>query len=574
MKEKKGMRFSIKMKIILGSILVNILICVVMGVLIYKYVSESYIKNASEYTLAVCKVAAYGINGNLLDLLEVGSDESYANTVIQEELAKVDANANLYAIYTVGERDGKMVYLTQPADYGYAIGKEVESQYVEEMKTALSKGEYVSGYMEKSPEGDYFITAYAPILNKDGNAVGVLGIDYIVNDVMIALNNIVNTILLIGIILSAVSVCVSILLARGITRGLKKVNTKVSDLVSNDGDLTQKIEVKGNDEVTDIVDNINNLLEYIRGVVSSISDSSNKLSGSVDTALNTSTRTNDQLTGVSATMEEMSAAMEQTSASIQQVQNSTNKIKEEVQEMFDSVQNGTNYASDMEKRAMEMRKHAEEETEEAKRAADDMTASLNDKIEKSKAVEGISGLTQTILEIASQTNLLSLNASIEAARAGEHGKGFAVVAEEISGLATNSAETAKKIQVISDEVIGNVRELAEESTRMVDFVREKTIGGYQQLMDTGVQYQEDAQKISEMLKDVEVASQHIEGSMNDMAMAMDGVTNAVNDSAKGIGDVSDAVSDMSGSMQSNADIANENAKIAQQLDGEVNKFKF
>ena len=188
-------------------------------------------------------------------------------------------------------------------------------------------------------------------------------------------------------------------------------------------------------------------------------------------------------------------------------------------------------------------------------------------------MENISSLTQTILEIASQTNLLSLNASIEAARAGEHGKGFAVVAEEISGLATNSADTAKKIQVISDEVITNVHELAEEATRMVDFVREKTIGGYQQLMDTGVQYQEDAARVSDMLRSVEEASRNIEASMNSVSTAMDDVSTAVDESARGVGDVANAVSDMSDNMKQNKQVVNENAEIAQQLDGEVNKFK-
>jgi methyl-accepting chemotaxis protein len=571
---KRGIRFSIGKKILIGSVIVNILICTIMGIMIYKYVSDSYVKSAANDTLSICKVAAYELNGNLLALLEVGSDDSYANQVIQEEMASVEERSNLYAIYTVGERDGKLVYLSQPADYGYEIGKPVEDQYQEEMKAAMKSDGYVSKTIEQAEDGTWFVTAYCPVKNKDGDVVGLLGLDCVENDLITSLNAIVRDIIIIAVILSAFSAIVSIFLARGITRGLKAVNNKVSDLVSNDGDLTQKIEIKGNDEVTDIADNINNLLEYIRGVVSNISNSSNHLSDSVDTTLGNAIKTNDQLNGVSATVEEMSAAMEQTSASLQQVQNSTNKIKEDVQEMFNSVQDGTAYAGEMEKRAMDMRKHAEEETEGAKQAADDMTQSLNDKIEKSKAVEQISGLTQTILEIASQTNLLSLNASIEAARAGEHGKGFAVVAEEISGLATNSAETAKKIQVISDEVIGNVKDLADEATKMVDFVREKTIAGYQQLMDTGVQYQEDAEKISEMLKGVEESSQNIENSMNGISKAMDDVASAVDDSARGIGDVAGTVTEISDVMNTNKEMANENAEIAKQLDGEVNKFKF
>ena len=574
MKNKRGLRFSIKAKILIGSILINIIVCTVMGIAIYRTVSASYVQSAAKNTLSICQIAAKQLNGNLLGLLEAGADDSYANTVMREDMAVVADAASISAIYTAGERGGSLVYLSTPASDNIAIGTAIGSEDQNGIKTAMSSGGYVSTVVEKTASGVDYITAFAPITDKSGNVVGVLGIDYIVDDLINSLKVIVEKIIIIAIIMAVLSAVVSALMANGIGHGLGIVDSKIKDLVNNNGDLTQKIEIKGNDEVSDIADSINELLEYIRGVVQSIFDSSNKLSGSVETALDTTVRTNDQLDGVSATMEQMSAAMEETAASLQQVQGSTNKIKEDVQGMYSSVREGTDYARDMEERAKEMRKHAEEETEAAKVAADSMTEGLNDKIEKSKAVEQISGLTQTILEIASQTNLLSLNASIEAARAGEHGKGFAVVAGEISSLATSSADTAKKIQVISEEVIGNVKELAEEATKMVDFVREKTIGGYQQLMDTGVQYQDDAQKISEMLKNVENASQNIENSMNFVSQAMDDVATAVDESAKGIGDVAGSVTEMSDNMKENKAVVNENAQIAQQLDGEVNKFKF
>jgi methyl-accepting chemotaxis protein len=574
MEKRRGIRFSIKAKIIIGSIMLNIITCSVMGVAIYRFVQDSYIETASENTLAISQIAAKQLNGNLLSLLDAGSDDSYANTVMQEDMAQVVSSANISDIYTVGERGGSLVYLSRSASDGVSIGTAVEAEFTDGMQAALSSNGYVSSTIRRNESGVNYITAYAPITNNDGETVGILGIDYVVDELVSSLRAIVETIGLIGLILSIVGAIISVILANGIANGLSKVDKKINDLVSNNGDLTQKIEVKGNDEVSDIADSINSLLEYIREVVSSIYSSSNKLSSSVDTALDTTVKTNDQLSGVSATMEEMSAAMEETSASLQQVHGSTSKIKGDVQNMYTNVREGTEYADNMEQRAMEMRQRAEQETESAKIAADEMTNELNAKIEKSKAVDGISGLTQTILEIASQTNLLSLNASIEAARAGEYGKGFSVVAGEISTLATNSADTAKKIQTISDEVIGTVRELADEATKMVEFVREKTVGGYIQLMETGEQYQEDAKKISEMLKNVEQASHNIESSMNVVSDAMDDVSTAVEESARGISDVAGAVSEMSENMKQNRVVVNENANIAQQLDDEVNKFKF
>ena len=84
---------------------------------------------------------------------------------------------------------------------------------------------------------------------------------------------------------------------------------------------------------------------------------------------------------------------------------------------------------------------------------------VNEKIERSKAVEEISELTTEIINITDQTNLLALNASIEAARAGEAGRGFAVVADEIGKLASNSAVAAGEIRRVSAEVISAVNEL-------------------------------------------------------------------------------------------------------------------
>ena len=566
------MRFSIRSKILLGSVPVNILICLVMGIFIYNHVSSSFVESAAADTLALTQVSAREINGNLLSLLETGSDESYANTVTLEALENIQASGNIHSIYTVGERDGRMVYLSVP-DGETAVGEAVEDIYVAEMRNAMNSSGYVTNKIEKA-DGASYITAYAPVSDRNGDVVGVLGIDYHAENIVETLHKIVMAIVTIGVLLVIVSVVISVIMASRISAGLKTVNNKVSDLVSNNGDLTQKIQVNSNDEVGDIAENINNLLEYIRTVVSSISGNSNRLSGSVETALNMTVRTNDQLVGVSATMEEMSAAMQETSASLQQVQFSTQQIQSDVDGLNVSVQRGTSYAQEMQGRAQQMCKSAAEETKIAETAAENMTKSLDEKIEKSKDVENISKLTQTILEFADETNLLSLNASIEAARAGEQGKGFAVVASEISSLATHSAETAKQIQIISEEVIANVKGLAEESTKMVDFVKVKTIGGYRQLMDTGLQYQKDAEQVSDMLRNVEEASENIERSMESVNTAMDDVSRAVEESARGVSDVASSVAEMSSNMNQNRDVVNENASIAQHLDSEVNKFKF
>ena len=235
---------------------------------------------------------------------------------------------------------------------------------------------------------------------------------------------------------------------------------------------------------------------------------------------------------------------------------------------------GRDYAQDMEKRAVDLRTEEDTATSDAQEAVENMTKSLDEKINNARDVENIGKLTQTILDIASQTNLLSLNASIEAARAGEAGRGFAVVAGEISNLAENSSNTAKEIQEISESVIGNVRALSDEASNMVEFVKTKTIGGYQKLKETGEQYQKDAVSITEMLAHLEERSNNIKASMNQVMVAIESVSKAVEESANGITSVATSASEMNESMHSNTDVVKENSDIAKQLDSEVNKFIF
>ena len=191
MKKRRGLRFSIRAKITIGSILLNVITCAVMGISIYRFVHNSYVESAAENTLAISQIAAKQLNGNLLSLLEVGTDDSYANTVMQEDMAEVVSSANVSSIYTVGERYGSLVYLSRPASDNVSIGTEVEAEYRDGMTKALNSTGYVSTDIHKTAAGVNYITAYAPILNKNGETVGVLGIDYIVDELVDSLNAIV-----------------------------------------------------------------------------------------------------------------------------------------------------------------------------------------------------------------------------------------------------------------------------------------------------------------------------------------------------------------------------------------------
>ena len=161
------------------------------------------------------------------------------------------------------------------------------------------------------------------------------------------------------------------------------------------------------------------------------------------------------ITDVSATMEEMSAGMEETAASIVEITGAINDVYDAINEInAKASESATNAYHAMEK-ASGVYDVSIESQEKAKAMSSQLSDTVADKIEKSKAVNEIETLTTSILSIADQTNLLALNASIEAARAGEQGKGFAVVAEEIKKLSEQTKTATEHIGAIVHGVVGN-----------------------------------------------------------------------------------------------------------------------
>ena len=216
---------------------------------------------------------------------------------------------------------------------------------------------------------------------------------------------------------------------------------------------------------------------------------------------------------------------------------------------------------------------AVEEQEQARALAQEMANIVNDKIEKSKAVEEITTLTMNIISITEQTNLLSLNASIEAARAGEVGKGFAVVADEIGKLATNSAEAATQIQGVSMEVVNAVNELAKKAGEMLVFMNETAMTGYEKLLETSGNYRSDVGTMNQMMEQFASESEQIRNSIDQIRESVSTVNIAVEESARGVTNVTEMSVDLTTSIGDIESEANSNMDIADKLNTEVRKFK-
>lgn len=572
MKEKTR-KASIRVKILFPASLLVLLVCVILGISSYRSINAGMVEMGVEEAEMAAKIAVSVADGDLVGKLTPGCEdtEEYQNLLtslraIQNEFGI----AYLYTLYT----DGSQVYYgvdTDTSELQAKVGNVFEKSY-QEMANTFAGESYVQDYIEDTGYGDV-ITVYMPIKNSAGEIVGVIGSDYDAANIVERLNAITRQVIVMAAICLIAAIAVLSIIVGRTVKGLQMVNRKIYDLVHSEGDLTQKLEITSGDEMELIANNVNKLLEHIRGIMLNIAGNSVQLNNSSKTVVQNLSSAEINITDVSATMEEMSAAMEETSASLNQINESIGKVYQAIGNISENANSGRESSGEIMGKAADIYEKAVEEQKEAKVLAQDMAVAVNEKIEKSKAVEEISLLTANIINITEQTNLLALNASIEAARAGEAGKGFAVVADEIGKLAMNSAETAAQIQRVSAEVVGAVNELAQKAEAMLTFLDETAMNGYEKLLETSGSYQEDVGNMSRMMQEFADESGEVKQSIDEIKEAISAVSIAVEESAKGVTNVTEMSVDLTSSVGDIGNEANSNMNIANQLNAEVNKFK-
>lgn len=358
-----------------------------------------------------------------------------------------------------------------------------------------------------------------------------------------------------------------------ITKNLWNVDDRIYDIVNSNGDLTQTVQIRTGDEIESIAVHVNELLAYMRQIMTSISDNSNHLNESSENVVFHLKDTQASVSEVSSTMEEMTATMEETSSSISRINESVNEVFEFIEQINSRSRDGGVLSDEIKESAQKIQANAISEQEAAKQQTKEITESVHTKIEQSKAVEKIGELTANIINITDQTNLLALNASIEAARAGEAGKGFAVVADEIGKLASDSASAAEQIQEVSAVVVKAVNALAQEASRMVKFVEEVAMKGYSDLVRTSEEYNEESGKINGMMQVFSDQAQQLQNNMDEIRQVMETVNHSVEENALGVSRVSEMSANMNDNVRNIEQLAGANRSIAYNLDMEVNKFR-
>lgn len=562
---------TIRAKILIPSIIIVVLVCGLMGYNSYTRFEKSMVRMGVEEADMAATIVADSLDANLVSEVTVGSEGTQVYQNLQGDLRKKQKACGIAFLYTL-YTDGKKVYYGVDSDEDAAkVGDEFADSYAE-LEPVFGGKEYIQDYIDHTEDGD-LITVYKPIEDNAGKVVAVLGCDYDASSISAELQRAVVQTLQIGGICLLLAILILTIIVSRITKGLMQVNAKIYDLVHNEGDLTQKLDVRSGDELELIAGNVNELLAYIRKIMIGISSGSMQLMSTSRKMVDHVNSADESITDVSATMQEMSAAMEETTSSLNQITEAIDEIYSSVERIAGNADAGKVSSQEMESRASGANDAAAEGEKKANIETEKMAASLNEKIAKSKSVEQIEVLTSNIIEITEQTNLLALNASIEAARAGEAGRGFAVVADEIGKLAGNSADAAAKIRQVSAEVIQAVDELAEGSQQMIEFVRNSTEEGFGGLVATSENYATDANAMRAMMEQFAQTAEELRSTMDGIRESISAVNIAVEESAKGIAGVSESSVQLTGNVNDIQSEASDNNGIAEDLAMEVGKFK-
>lgn len=356
-------------------------------------------------------------------------------------------------------------------------------------------------------------------------------------------------------------------------RHIGKMDEIIEKIEQGEGDLSMRLKVRGSDELGRLAMDVNRFLDLLEKIMRKINLDSHSLAEIVQNVTEKADNSNSNACDVSAVAQELSATMEEVASTVTNVDANASGAMGEMNTMQETTDEILKYSDAMKQRADELEAYARKNKAETGKMMVPIIEKIRKAVENSKNVERVNELTEEILAISSQTNLLSLNASIEAARAGEAGRGFAVVADEIRQLADSSKETANNIQGINSMVLELVHELIDGSNEIVDYMESTILPDYENFVLCGQQYSEDAAHINSQMIDYAERSGEVVALVSSIADAINGMTQVVDEGASGVSSVAESIQALVSEISAINAQMGENQAIAGSLQEEAKRFR-
>ncbi len=559
------MHLSIRNKLILLLFSVVTVVCLVISFYaVQTTIAGALTAKAESDNQTAQKIIADNYPGdwNIRDgVLYKGKTKINDNTELVDTIARLTDDT-----VTVFQGDTRVTTNVKDKSGKRAVGTQAAQNVVD---TVLNKGENYTG--AANVVGQTFQTAYTPIKDASGQIIGMfyVGVSKVLADKL--QNQFITTFIVVVLLVLLASLLIVWFMAKRITRPIEDI-IKYTGEIAKGNLVATEVKINTKDEIGQLGLAFNNMVTNLRSLIRQVSESAEQVSAASQELMASSeqhTQSSDQVASSIASVandtdkqltavNKIASALEQISGSIQHVAASSSNVGNLTDETTVATGKGQKSIN-----------KAIQQIDNIGKRADKVQAATSKLVASSKQIGEI---IKVITGIADQTKLLAFNTSIEAARAGEQGRGFAIVAQEVRNLSEQSQEAANQItQLISESLVD-----IENTVTATDAAVRDVKLGIEVVNAAGSAFATIASsitRVSSQIQEISSSVQHMVNNSGLVVVSMHEIEKFSRDTAGKAQTVSAATEEQTVSMEQIASTSQGLARMAEEMQEGVRKFK-